>query len=263
MTTVLLLAILASPPPQPAEPVALAYASSGEPSSLRQPGEEKKLAIPEVARLVAGATLQVPAGALLRIAFVDGRRFALQGPARAEITREGLRVLSGTSRTLDPVPPLPHLPAVRMEGVGPRIAAPRLRGDTITALSPSGGAMVPSDEVVLRFAPVRGATKYAVEVLDAGGKSVLAQTTDSTAFTLPAGSLEAGHSYSWSVETADASGTKVRGTGSFATLAPSDVAAHRRLREDIRSLDPELLQALDRELGLSASTPPRPVADVH
>lgn len=256
MTTALLLALLSSPP---AEPIALAYAASGAPT-LRQPGGSSRT-IQDVARLANGARLDLPAAASVRIAFLDGRRFALHGPARAQVTRGGLRVLSGSSESLDPAPPLPHLPAVRIDDAGDRIAAIRLRSDVIERLTPDNGATVLPDEVVLRFAPVGGATTYAIEVRESEGKSILARTTPSSSFPLPGGTLEAGRSYSWTVEAVDVSGTRLRGMASFATLDQGDTAARARVRDAAGTLDPELLQALDRELGLSPSVPGDHVAD--
>jgi hypothetical protein len=262
MTTAFLLAILASPAPHPAEPVALAYATSGDPT-LRLPGDASSRRIQDVARLVDGASLELPATASLRIAFLDGRRFALHGPARAQVARDGLRLLSGSSQPLEPVPPLPHLPAIRIDDVGDRIGAIRLRSDVIEDLTPSKGATVLPDEVVLRFSTVRGATGYAIQVRDASGRSILARTASSNLLAVPGGTLEPGQSYTWTVEAADVTGTRLGGMADFATLGREEAAARALVRDAAGTLDPELLLALDRELGFAPSAPGGHVADGH
>jgi hypothetical protein len=69
---------------------------------------------------------------------------------------------------------------------------------------------------------------------------------------LPAGTLEPGARYTWSVEASSLTGERFRGLADFVTL-PRDVAeARSRLRQDLAAEDPALVEALDHELGLAA-----------
>lgn len=261
MTIVLLLTILASPSPQPAAAVALAYAASGGPT-LRAPGGSPRR-IADVARVEEGMGLEVPPGAVLRLALTDGRRFAFKGPAFARVTSEGLLDTRGTVEPLPAVPSLPRLPTIQPAEAGDRIAAIRLRSDPFGKLTPDAGAVVLAEEVVLRFAPPQGTTTYAIEVRDASGRSILARNTTSTVLQLPMSVLEAGRRYSWTVEAIDIAGARHRSLASFSTLAEDLAQGRARVRQAVGTSDPALLDALDRALGLLPLEAEGHVADGH
>lgn len=102
----------------PREPVAIIYQVSGEARPLRL-----------FDRLPAGATVKLPAGARVTLAFVTGKRYELSGPARATLGPEDLAAKSGGVKALASVPPLPHLePIAPSERPGSTAGAIRIRG---------------------------------------------------------------------------------------------------------------------------------------
>jgi len=263
MTTALLLLIAASQPEatsrRSVEPIALVYAAVGQPS-LRLTGRTFQK-IDVVRSLPDGTELQVPAGASLRVAYADGRRFVLQGPAHAVVTASGLRDSTGGVKTLEAVPPLPRLPSIRLDETGGRIAAIRLRSGASEELVPHAGAVVLAEDVLLRFGPVGGATRYAVEVRDSRGQQVFQIQATSTSVRLPATSLEPGKRYTWSVEAVDGAGERHEAVADFVTLSSELLAERSRLREAAGAEDPLLLSAVDRELGLSTDVAESHIAD--
>lgn len=82
----------------------------------------------------------------------------------------------------------------------------RAGGDAVTLVAPTD-SVAPDAAVVFTWRSVPQAVMYRVELLSAGGDSLLATESRDTVATLPAGRLAAGASYLWSVHAVFADGS--------------------------------------------------------
>ncbi len=107
---------------------------------------------------------------------------------------------------------------------------------------------------MLRFNPVRGASKYAVEIENDAGRRIFAAESTTPEVVVPAGVLEAEASYYWTVQTLDKVGGAARGTSEFKTLSSDDARVREALRRSPETEGADshlaLLAEIDRRLGL-------------
>jgi hypothetical protein len=107
--------------------------------------------------------------------------------------------------------------------------------------------------VKFAFQPVKGASRYAVEIEDSQGRVVLRREVSATELTVPAGTLAPGAAYHWTVQTLDKPGSAARGASDFTTLSEEDVRQRDELRKSVASsggVQDALLAEIDRRLGL-------------
>lgn len=202
--------------------------------------------------LTPGQTLEMSSSGRGVLILADGRRFELGPRARATVGER----LTDTSGPISELPDLPTLPRLAPLGEsrpkGPP-GAVRLRGARITGMRPYH-AVVATETVTLRFDAVAGASRFAIEIDDRAGQRILRVETTSTELAVPAGTLEPGRNYFWSVETLDKVGATARGRSRFSTIAPEDVrrrdALRRALALDDGAAAVALLAEVDRRLAL-------------
>lgn len=251
LATALWLAFL--PAARAAEPAAAIVAAISGPASVRV-GVEAPRALRAYEWLSPGAQLEVPAGSRVTLAFADGSRSELTGPASARLGASGLASSSGSVRALGRVPPLPRVNPIAGDTRPSRAGAVRIRGTRIAGLYPRGGWASLAEETTLRFTPVSGASQYRVEVEDESGKSVFAAETGADVVAVSRGVLKPGERYYWRVKTLDRAGAAARGEAEFTTLSAENAALRLGLRksaalgDDAASL--ALLAGIDRGLGL-------------
>jgi hypothetical protein len=205
--------------------------------------------------LPAGTIVEAAEGSRVTIAFLDGRRFALEDRARLVAGRGGPERSTGTVSPLAPFPPLPRVAAIQArEGEVMRVAAVRIRRATIRNLYPRSAAAARADGVALTFDPVAGATGYSVEIEDEQGRTVFQADTTGSPVSVPASTLAPGRQYFWHVKTAGGVTPPARGEAGFKTLDDETAAARARLKESVEaSGEPgglALLAEIDRTLGL-------------
>jgi hypothetical protein len=200
-----------------------------------------------------GTTLETGAGAVLTLAFANGRRYEMREKARLTVVAAGATNLSGPVRPLAPLPPMPKLPAVA-PGSGASIQSGAVRVRSIAVVSecryPREGYTMLADRAVLRFkAP---AAAYRVEILDDSGNTIFQAETSSAEVAVPAGKLRAGVHYSWRLRASDASGT-IRDRAEFTTLSDDEAARRVTFMAGFPERDAdtlELLAQVDLRLGL-------------
>jgi hypothetical protein len=237
----------------PPKPVALVYALQGEATLTSPAGARQALHLFD--RLPARAVVRVGPGSRLALAFANGRRYELGARSRATVGPQDLTVRSGPVRSLPAVPPLPRLPPIdEADQPGLRAAAVRIRAERIRGLLPRDGIASLAESTRLTFAACEGAGRYQVEVQDPQGRTVFRAETGETEVRVPAGTLQPGARYHWTVRTLDRIGPVARGEADLVTL-PAKAA---RTRETLRAaLTTEgggeplaLLAEIDRSLGL-------------
>jgi hypothetical protein len=224
-------------------------------------GEATVRSTPAAARDRARRFDAVPVGARLELGaqsrgvlvLAGGRRFALGPNARATVADDRLTATSGPVTELASLPTLPRLTALDESRPAGPPGAVRLRGAVISGVRPSH-AVVLNPPLTLRFDPVAGASRYAVEVENQAGRRIFAAETPKPEQAVPPGVLEPGASYYWVVRTLDKAGGEARGTGQFRTLSLDEVAQRDALRRSLASEGDAggvaLLAEIDRRLGL-------------
>jgi hypothetical protein len=234
----------------PREPVAIIYRITGE--ALRAAPGRRPVHLFD--RLPAETTLELAPGSRLALAFATGKRYELSGPARVTLGKGDLAAKSGGVRPLPSVPPLPHLAAIAEdEKPGPTAGAVRIRAERIAGLYPRRGVAALAAGTVLRFQPVIGAGKYRIEVQDGRGRTVFRTDAESPPVKVPAGTLRAGHRYSWMVRTLDRPGAVARGETDLVTLSKDAARTREQARETLESEGAgslPLLAEIDHSLGL-------------
>lgn len=236
-----------------AAPVALVYWLRGE-ATLTVPSEERR-ALRLFDRLPAGTIVEAGPGSRLALAFANGRRYEFGERSRATLGPADLSLRIGLVRALLSVPSLPRLlPIAEEERPGLRPGAVPIRAEKITGLYPHRGAATLAGATSLHFEPVEGAGKYRVEVHDRQGNVIFEAETASSTMNLPAGVLQPGLRYDWTVSTIDRVGPVVRGSAGFMTLAPDLAEAREALRKAVQKekdgASLALLADVDRSLGL-------------
>lgn len=227
---------------------------SGTASTAAGPGM-KSSALVIYDWIPAGAEIQVGPNSVMTVVLASGRRFALGALARATVAPKGLTWNGDAGRELSPLPPMPHLPPLSSKNrpVG-TAGAVRVRGERITGLHPASGDRSLADQAALLFQPVQGASKYRVEVADAGGQVVFTTETSVTEVTVPAGLLKPAGTYYWRVETLDRFGAAARGEAQFSTADTGTERSRAAMADmltassDARALG--LLAEIDRRIGL-------------
>jgi hypothetical protein len=231
---------------------AIVTAVSGESTVKAPSGQAAPLRL--FTRIEPGSTIGAGKGSRVTIAFTNGTRFELGEGARATITADGVRDVSGSVKPLPAVPPLPRLAALDTQRDGARAGAIRIRGQNITGMIPRPGASTIADRTTLGFNPVEAAATYKVEIEDDRGVSVFEVETDKSSVAVSPGVLKPGRSYYWRVKAIAAIGPSVRGESDFTTLEADEVARRDALRSlliergDAASL--ALASEIDRGLGL-------------
>jgi hypothetical protein len=203
--------------------------------------------------IAVGSILETGPESRAEIVLAGGQRFALGPKARATVAAKQLTATSGPVTELPALPALPRIVALddsRPKGPAGGI---RLRGDAISGLRPFHSVTL-AERTVIRFNPVDGASRYAVEIENDAGRRIFAVEATTAEVVVPAGVLAAGASYYWTVQTLDKVGGAARGASEFKTLSAEDERLRQALR---RSLDTDggtgdvALQAeIDRRLGL-------------
>jgi hypothetical protein len=202
--------------------------------------------------LTAGMSLEMGPTSRGVVVLAGGQRFEFGPKARATFGASELSEASGPIAALPRLPMLPRIAA--LDGSRPQgpPASVRLRSERIAGLSPFH-AIVLGKTLTLRFTPVRGASRYAVEIESADGRRIAGGETTSPAFVVPAGVLEPGATYVWTVQTVDKIGDAARGAARFTTLSIDDVQARAALRAAADTGASEslaLLAEVDRRLEL-------------
>lgn len=234
-------------------PVALVYALSGEATLLAAAGGRRPLRLFD--RLTVGEGVEVGKGARLALAFADGRRYELRERSTATLGPADLSARSGAVRSLPAVPPLPRLlPIAEADRPGLRAGAVRIRAERIEGLCPDQGAATLAGATLLRFEPVEGGGSYRVEVHDRQGNVIFAEETAEARVSVPAGLLQPGTRYDWTVRTVERAGPVAKGEAGFFTL-PARLAEKREaLRKAVEASGDgdlrALLEEVDRSLGL-------------
>ena len=234
-------------------PAALVYSLQGE-ATLTVPSEERR-PLRLFDRLPAGATVEAGPGSRLALAFANGRRYELGDRSRATLGPADLSVRSGPVRPLPSVPPLPRLsPIAQEEQPGSRAGAVRIRAERITGLYPRRGAATLAGVTSLRFEPVEGGGKYAVEVHDRQGNVIFSTETTRSVADLSAGLLQPGLRYDWTVRTVERVGSVAKGEASFITLPRQTAEARKALQKAVEAAGDgaslALLAEVDRSLGM-------------
>lgn len=247
----LLLLAVRSAAAGPHEPIAILYQVSGEALHIA-PGSPRPLRLFD--RLPAGAVVDLPPGSRLALAFITGKRYEITGPARVTLGKGDLAIKSGGVRALPSVPSLLLLsPIAESERPGSTAGAVRIRSEVITGLYPHCGAAVLAEEARLHFQPVTGAREYRIEVQDGQSRTVFQADTESSPVKVPAGMLQSGHRYWWTVHTLDRPGAVARGGAELVTLGADAARAREKAREVLEAEGPgslPLLAEIDRSLGL-------------
>jgi hypothetical protein len=235
-------------------PVAIACAVSGR-ASVAAPTGERTRALRLFDWLSAGSVVDVARESSVTLVFASGARYELGERAKATLGTSSLASSTGPVRRLEPLPPLPRVsPIADSARAGARSGAVRIRSATIAHLYPDRGAATLADSTVLRFTPVRNASRYRVEVETETGASVFQGETESPTVAIAAGILKPATKYYWQVRTMDSVGQVARGSAEFVTLGSETARARAALEAALagagEAASLALLAEIDRSLGL-------------
>jgi len=210
--------------------------------------------------LPTGAVLATDAGSSVTLIFADGSRYEIGEKSRITVTPGGPKPMGNSIHRLEGVPPIPRLAALADgQHLGARSGAIRVRqgsGERVQNLYPNVASVSIPDHTSLRFSPVKGASRYRVEVEDDSGKTILDLQTELTTVLVPPTILRPGSSYYWKVRTVERVGPSVHGESEFDTLSQEDLQRRAALQAvlqqqgDASSL--ATLADVDRRLGLWA-----------
>jgi hypothetical protein len=231
--------------------VALVYRVSGEAQRTAPGRSPEPLRLYD--RLPAGVTLALKPGSRVSLAFANGKRYELSGPASVTLGPKDLGTRSGSVKALAPLPPFRLEPIAESDQPGPTAGAVLIRGEEIAGLYPRQGAVALAEETVLCFKPVPGAGEYRIEVQDGQGRTVFQTDAGSSPVRVPAGTLHGGQRYRWTVRTLDRLGPAAQGEAELVTLSASAVRAREETREILAAEGESslpLLAEIDCGLGL-------------
>ena len=219
--------------------------------SLKSPAAGPATKAQRFDAIPVGTTLEVGPGARAEIVLAGGQRFEFGPKARATITARQLTSTSGPITELPSVPALPGIVALDQSRPKGGPGGVRVRGTLITGLRPFQTVTL-AERTTIRFNPVAGASRYAVEIENDAGRRIFVAGSTTPEVVVPAGVLAPETSYYWTVQTLDKFGGAARGTSEFTTLSAEDALVRRALR---RSLEADggglaLLAEIDRRLGL-------------
>jgi hypothetical protein len=206
--------------------------------------------------LGAGSSVEVDGDSRVVLAFSNGNRYELPTHTRVRLLDEGVEKISGTVKTLDPFPPMPHFPAIAASPqLGARSGAIRVRGaQEFKRLYPCNDSATLPESTILMYSAMPQASRYHVVLKDESGRSILDMDTAKTEVSIPPGTMTEGSQYSWSVEAKGTLGVIGQGQCGFSTLPQESIRErallkqHLEMKGDARSL--ALLAAIDERLGL-------------
>lgn len=204
--------------------------------------------------LDVGAVIEVEAGGQATIAFADGRRYEVVGPATASIGSGRLNALSGAIHELPPIAPIPPAAIATKTGVSARGGVVRIRGGgAIKGMYPREGFFALANDTVLSFEAVAGAESYKVEVETERGECLYRVETGLTEVAVPAGLLKPGSLYYWRVRTVGLEGKQASGEAELSTLPEKDAVQRALFAETaLARSNFGLLAVVDRRMGLAA-----------
>jgi hypothetical protein len=111
-----------------------------------------------------------------------------------------------------------------------------------------------AEGATLRFLPTLGATGYRITVFDENRREVLVRETMAPELLLPAGSLQAGASYRWTVSVLGVDPSPPPASACFQTLDPETATRRTRLRDAVMAEGSSsalaLLASCEQSLGL-------------
>jgi hypothetical protein len=223
--------------PTSGRPLALVVEVSGDADVRKDTQEPRPLAILD--RLSRGDVVTTGDDAEVVLAFLDGRRYRLEGEVEAKVADNGLAVAAGTVTQLPQVetsPAISAIPATRSPGMSSgaaRIRTLRTSVRGVENLYPHSFVAVRADRAVLSFDPVADATSYRVEVEDDSGESVFALDTLSCRVVVPQGALNPGAEYYWWVRTVTSGSSRVWGDAFFQTLGAPEAEWLDRVEEQL------------------------------
>jgi hypothetical protein len=212
--------------------VALVTDTDG-PVRLRRQGRERALAVLET--LAAGDRLQLPARAHVELAFTggDARVYRLDGPGRFAVAADRVSGLDPGSR-VDSRDLLGAWRELRLQPgmVGRASVSLRGAGDAPIVARAPVGAQLAARLGPLRWDPPYGRRRagwtYALQVIDAQGRVVLAATTAQTGAPLPADLPWVRESlYAWTISARADDGRRAEASAQFHLVS---VVAEERVR---------------------------------
>lgn len=252
MTTLALMALLAVAPRagETKEAAALVVTASGPMSVGEGPTRRTVRALDW---LESGSVLDAGSQTAV-VALAGGRRFELLAGARVRIAPDRLEVVTGQTRELESVSPIPRVARLASnEKAGTRSGAMRIRGRRISRLYPSGDVVTLAEATMLRFALAPGIVEYHVEIEDDEGATVFHVSTRGGEVLVARDVLQAGRRYRWSVRGGSGAGL-ARGEAEFSTLDAQAASARQKLAASIGKSQEvgalALLAEVDRQLGL-------------
>jgi hypothetical protein len=237
--------------------VAVVASLSGS-ATLRSPGSAEKIAVASLDWLTEGATLEVGPRSQVVLILLNGRRYELSEGAKATVTANAAPKITGASRELPALPPMPK-PAQVEADFAPTPGAVRTRGqDQMSELYPRAGTVVLPDKVSLHYKAVPKATSYRVTLEGNAGESLWKVTTESTDAAVPAGTLEPGALYHWSVSAMSSANVVIGfGMAEFSVLSAEDALRRSEFESALREKSSDsstlaLLAGVDFRAGLIA-----------
>ena len=244
------------PGQEPKSPAAIVSAITGT-ASLSVPPRQREAALRLFEWVAPGSIIDVGRGSSVILVFASGARYQLGETAKVTLGTDSFASTFGPVRGLEPVPPLPRIaPIAESARPGPRSGVVRIRGGTIVDLYPGADAATLTESTVLRFTPVKDASRYQVELETESGTTVFQVQTQSPAVSISPGILKDGARYYWHVRTLDAIGQAARGSAEFVTLAADAARTRATLKASLEAAGDAaslaLLAEVDRRLGLLA-----------
>ncbi len=202
-----------------------------------QAGEGRPRELSILADLVAGAQVQLQAGAVLTVLYLDsGNEFVFRGPASILFAQAQPEVTSGAKAEMRK--PALHTGGrdIRIKTVGLVQGAMVMRslraGPRLQLVGPAAGHVLePAPE--FRWQAVPGAAGYTFELFDDAGATVHKAQTVATGVKLPAQvQLREGAEYSWEVAAQSSDGARVANIGKFRRASAELRAQAAALRPD-------------------------------
>ena len=233
----------ASPPSQPVAIVAAIEDGAWSKARARSP---KPLTLYDW--LEAGVVVEVAPQGRVVLIMIDGRRYALDGGAQAQLSSTGLTTQHGSIREEPRVPRLTLLAPIA--GKAPsEPAAVRLRSPAIAKLNPCQAILTMSGETVLRFEPVAGASRYAIQVRTGDDQEVFSAIVEKPPLAVPAGVLSGATTYLWTVQAVGMI-PPAKSEARFQTLATAVESARRSFAGALDPANSGVLGGIDLHLGL-------------
>ncbi len=239
------------------EPVAIVTSLKG-PVQIPHRGEDQEKASLELFQaLEPSSVLELAPEATVILAFVDGSRYEIRGPAKVTMAQSGPRRTFGRVMELTKVSPIPELPAIAVaQNTGSHGGAISLSRKFNANKNRCPASYVIASAPRLLFSPIEGAKGYLVIIEVNDETPAYRGETKTTELVVPKGKLDPGTHYKWRVEAIFESGEKraVRGPYRFWTLPANRVEARTKLLKSVEGIGDasswSLLAAIDRQLNL-------------